>query len=118
MRRKGGNESQMKVILTRHFPLGKRYTAINLFGLVFAKYRLSRQELNHEYIHTLQQRELLFVGFYIIYIIEWLVRLAQYRNAYKAYLNISFECEAYNRMNDLNYARKRKIFAWRKYIFT
>ena len=106
----------MKVIQNKLIPFGKRYAAINLFGVVFAKCRLSKQEKNHEYIHTLQQRELLFVGFYIIYIIEWALRLIQYRNAFKAYRNISFEREAYDRMNDLNYALKRKIFAWRMYI--
>ena len=108
----------MKIIRNRHIPFGKRYSAINLFGVVFAKCGLSRQELNHEYIHTLQQQELLFVGFYIIYITEWMVRLIQYRNAFKAYRNISFEREAYSQMNDLNYAQKRKFFAWRRYLFT
>jgi len=107
----------MKVIRNKYVPFGRHHAAINLFGVVFAKCRLSRQELNHEYIHTLQQRELLFVGFYIIYIIEWLVRLVLCRNAFKAYLNISFEREAYDRMKDLNYAQKRKFFAWTKYIF-
>ena len=106
----------MKVIHNKLIPFGRHYAAINLFGVVFAKYRLSRQELNHEYIHTLQQRELLFVGFYIIYIIEWLVRLIQYRNAFKAYLNISFEREAYDRMKDLNYTKHREMFAWTKYF--
>jgi hypothetical protein len=108
----------MKIFRNKIIPFGKHYVAINLFGVVFAKCGLSRQELNHEYIHTLQQRELLFVGFYIIYIIEWLVRLIQYRNAFKAYRNISFEREAYDKMKDLNYAQKRKFFAWRKYILT
>ena len=61
----------MKVIRNKYVPFGRHYAAINLFGVVFAKCRLSRQELNHEYIHTLQQRELLFVGFYIIYIIPY-----------------------------------------------
>ena len=108
----------MRVISNSLIPFGKRYVAINLLGVVFAKRRLSPQELNHEYIHTLQQRELLFVGFYIIYIIEWLVRLLLYRNAFKAYRNISFEREAYDKMGDRNYRRKRKLFAWRKYLFT
>ncbi|MBQ9363195.1 MAG: hypothetical protein IJT97_07230 [Bacteroidaceae bacterium] len=106
----------MKVFRNKLIPFGRRYAAINLFGIVFAKCHLSRQDMNHEYIHTLQQRELLFVGFYIIYIMEWLLRLIQYRNTFKAYLNISFEREAYDRMKDLNYAQKRKILAWTKYI--
>ena len=49
--------------------------------MIFAKQRLSPSEWRHEHIHTLQQRELLFVGFFVWYIVEWLVRLLQYRNA-------------------------------------
>ena len=84
--------------------------------MIFAKQRLSSSEWRHEHIHTLQQRELLFVGFFIWYIVEWLVRLLQYRNAKQAYLNISFEREAYAHENDKDYEQRRRHYASFAYI--
>lgn len=72
--------------------------------------------INHERIHTSQQRELLFIPFYIIYIIEWLIRLIQFRNCQDAYMNISFEREAYTHGHDLNYLPNRKHYAWIDYL--
>ena len=70
---------------------------LNLFGLLLAHDTgwIDVHVLNHERIHTLQQRELLFVPFYIIYIAEWLLHLARYRSMHRAYMEISFEKEAY-----------------------
>ena len=64
---------------------------------------LTPYALNHERIHEAQAREMLYIGFYIWYIIEWLVRLIQYRSFSKAYENITFEKEAYDNMYDLSY---------------
>ena len=106
----------MRIIQNRLIPFGKHFYAINLFGVVFAKYQLSRSEQCHEYIHTLQQRELLFLGFYILYVAEWLVRLIQFRSPTKAYQHISFEREAYANMDNPNYTNRRKMFAWTNYM--
>lgn len=74
--------------------------------------------LNHELIHTAQMKELLYLPFYILYGIEWLIRLGMYRNARKAYRNISFEREAYNMQNNFHYIidKERKPYAFLKYI--
>jgi hypothetical protein len=106
----------MLIIQNRFIPFGKHFYAINLFGIVFAKYRLSPDERRHEYIHTMQQRELLFLGFYIIYILEWFVRLVCLHRLSDAYMNISFEREAYAKMGDPDYTKHRKMFAWANYI--
>jgi len=53
-------------------------------------------------------KELLFIFFYIIYILEWLIRLFINKNAYK---NISFEKEAYSNENNLEYLKTRKCFS-------
>lgn len=106
------------VIYNRFIPWGS-FWAINLFGFVLARRdygRLGPQELRHEYIHTLQQREMLFVAFYVFYLAEWLVRLLYYRNATVAYRNISFEREAYDRQAQLRYPATRKPFAWVRYL--
>lgn len=106
----------MKVIRNKILPFGRNYLAINLFGVVFAKGELSAVSQNHEYIHTLQQRELLWIGFYLLYVVEWLLRLAYYRNWMKAYYCISFEQEAYLHQRDLRYAEKRRFCAWRYFL--
>ena len=97
----------MKIIRNNIIPF-KGYKLINLFGVIFTRknVRLSPDDINHESIHTEQMKELGYIGFYIIYFIEWI---------FKSYKNISFEKEAYQFEDDLNYLDKRKHFAmWRK----
>ena len=91
---------------------------INLFGTFWARNTawIDRYVVNHERIHTAQQKELLFIPFYILYIIEWAIRLVQYRNIHRAYMNISFEREAYANGNDLGYLPGRKLFSWIHYM--
>lgn len=108
----------MKVIYNKYIPF-KGYVAINLFGLIFARKEfkpISERTLNHEYIHTAQMRELLFVFFYLWYGIEWVIRLFQYRDSKEAYLNISFEREAYSNQKDMGYLKVRKKYEFRKYL--
>ena len=69
----------------------------------------------HESIHIEQQKELLVIPFYIIYILEWLIKLTIYGK--KAYYNISFEREAYDNEFNKDYLAKRKRYAWIKLIF-
>lgn len=106
----------MKIIYNKRIPFGKSYYAINLLGIIFSKGKLNVACMNHEYIHTLQQREMLFIFFYLWYIFEWLFKLIYYRNNKLSYLNISFEKEAYANQNDLNYKTTRKHYAWFKYL--
>lgn len=104
----------MKIIYNSIIPLRPFY-AINIFGVVFARKdggRMSVIVANHEMIHTLQQREMLFIPFYIWYVAEWLLLMLKYRNIHKAYRHISFEREAYRMEHDLNYRYHRKHFAW------
>ena len=91
---------------------------VNLFGTFWTRDPswIDKYVINHECIHTAQQRELLFIPFYILYILEWLVRLVQYRNRHDAYMNISFEREAYTHGHNLNYLPKIKFFAWRHFL--
>lgn len=91
---------------------------LNLFGTFWVRDPswVDKYVINHERIHTAQERELLFIPFYIIYLLEWLVRCIQYRNSDKAYYNISFEREAYTHGNDLTYLKNRKLYSWVKFI--
>ena len=105
----------MKIIRNRFIPL-KRFDAMNLFGVLFCHRdtHLTPQLINHERIHTHQMLEMLVVGFYLLYVTEWVIRLFMRGNAY---FNISFEREAYRHMHDLEYLKKRKHFAWWREMF-
>lgn len=106
----------MKVIYTKHFPFGA-FTGINLFGVLFYKGEkpVKKRTYNHESIHTEQGKELLWIGFYILYFLEWLIRLFTDRD--RAYRRISFEQEAYSNQSDDTYCSKRKKYAWAHYLW-
>lgn len=76
----------MKVIYNKIIPF-KGYKCINLFGVLFVRKGCTMREsdYNHEAIHTKQMKELLYVSFYILYLLEWLYRLTQKGNAYRIY---------------------------------
>jgi hypothetical protein len=105
----------MKVIYNNIIPF-KGYAAINLFGVVFARKDckpLKSTTLQHEAIHTAQMKELLYIGFYILYFLEWIYRLIFHTKT--AYNGISFEVEAYKNQWRYKYIETRKHFAmWRK----
>ena len=106
----------MKVIYNNIIPF-RGFTAINLFGVIFARKEcepLSKRTLNHEAIHTAQMRELLYIGFYIWYVLEWLVKLCFYGT--EAYRNISFEREANAGEDDETYLENSGYFEWVKYL--
>lgn len=104
----------MKMIRNRFLP-PKGFEAINMFGLLFFRREatLTEELVRHERIHTAQMIELLFIGFYLWYVAEWLIRLACSGNAYR---NISFEREAYKHMDEPGYLSRRKHYAWLKYL--
>ena len=86
---------------------------LNLFGILCARDTswIDHEGINHERIHNAQMRELLWIPFYILYVLEWLWLLVRYRDPHKAYLNISFEREAYRHGHDLGYLKRRHRFA-------
>lgn len=103
----------MKVIYNSLIPI-KGFRAMNLFGIIFARKeykQLSLRTLNHEAIHTAQMKELLYIGFYFWYVVEWFIKLFKFGRK-DAYRNISFEREAYDHQHDYGYLKKRKHFAW------
>ena len=105
----------MKIVRSRYLPPLRRHVAINLFGVFFVhpNVHVNERLINHERIHTAQMRELGYLPFYLIYLIEWFIRLVMKGNAY---LSISFEREAYRHENDFDYLSRRKHYAWVKYL--
>lgn len=106
----------MKIIYNKILPVGRRFYAINLFGILFAKGPCDNVIINHEKIHTAQMKELAYVFFYLFYILEWIVRLFQYGFSTEAYYNISFERESYCNQQDLMYLSARKPFSFMRYL--
>lgn len=119
----------MIIIKNNIIPL-KGFKAMNLFSVIFVRKGANFTDVTrrHEYIHTLQMIETLFIGFYIWYGIEYLYRCA-WRIRHKpccnigkigwaklAYKDISFEQEAYAFENDADYIKNRKHFAWFPYL--
>lgn len=102
------------IIKSRLIPKG---FCVNLFGTLWTRDTswIDRYVVNHERIHTAQQRELLFIPFYIIYLIELCIRRFQYNSWMEAYRNISFEREAYTHGHDLSYLGNRKLYSFMKY---
>ena len=98
------------VYIFKHLPLRKDYYAICLFGFILSVRPLNMIELNHESIHAAQQKELLYIPFFIWYGIEWLILFIKHRDATKAYFRIRFEEEAYVHQADLNYLSNRKHY--------
>ena len=95
------------------------FRSFNFFGIVFVRKSemdsLSGKSFNHEAIHTAQMKELWYIGFYLLYFLEWLYRVIFHTKT--AYRGISFEREAYQNEGDLNYLETRKRFAqWDKTI--
>ena len=124
----------MKFIQTKKYPL-KGFNAISHYPFVFYKHEM-RNTVMHEAIHINQQAEVLVVSliilfaifglsfwliasyfvFYVLYLFEYLVRFAYYKDAKKAYRMISFEQESYSNQENDNYLEKRKVFSFLKYL--
>lgn len=104
------------VIINKWLPIGKNFYAINLFGIIFAKGNCDKYVINHERIHSRQMLELLVIPFYLIYVVEWVIRIIMYKDSLKAYRNISFEREAYSNDSNLNYLQKRNPYSFISYL--
>jgi hypothetical protein len=94
------------------------YTGLSFFIFIWIS-RLDKDELRlyrHEKIHFWQQVEMLFIFHWIFYAMFYLLGRAKGHCHYIAYRYNPFELEAFNNDPNVNYLRKRKPFAWVKYI--
>lgn len=108
----------MFLIVTKYL-IPKGYRGLAFFPFVFLKYQFDKSDkifLNHERIHLQQHVEMFIFPFYVWYFLEFCFRMIQYRNFDLAYRNISFEREAYDKENDLDYLKQRKFWNFLKYI--
>ena len=106
-------------LIVAKYLIPKGYRGLAVFPFVFVKYSLDKENpvfVNHERIHLRQQLELLIIPFFVLYFLEFLVRLIQYRNRHLAYRNISFEREAYANEKNFDYLKHRSLCNFLKYI--
>ncbi|WP_111706714.1 hypothetical protein [Lutibacter citreus] len=107
------------MIIISKYIVPKNYIGLTIYPFIFLKNKklINNQFLlNHENIHLQQQKELLWIFFFIWYGSEYLILLIQYKNHNKAYKNISFEKEAYKNEENLNYLLNRKNFNFINYF--
>ncbi len=97
----------------------KGYQGMTFYPFIFMRDQKEKKDsvfVNHESIHLKQQLELLIVLFFIWYVLEFLVRWAQFKDFDLAYRNICFEREAYSNQSNNSYLKTRKPFAFLKYL--
>ncbi len=106
-------------LIVSKFWVPKGFSGITIYPFIFArKNRIDNQIfINHEKIHIHQQLELLVLPFFVWYLIEFLIRLVQFKNKRMAYRNISFEREAYANEQTTDYLKKRQLFSFINYLF-
>ena len=122
----------MIIYRNKHIPV-QGFKAFFFCGILFVRgnAKIDDVTMNHESVHSRQWAEcgvaalialspLILIGlwwlwlvlsvfaFYILYGIEWLVKLFIYKDSHKAYRNTSFEREAYDNERNLNYLESRK----------
>jgi len=68
--------------------------------------------MRHEQIHLRQQKEMLIIPFYVLYLAFYLFNLFRFRSHHTAYKQIPFEREAYKHESEPDYLARRKLWAW------
>lgn len=109
------NSNRVKICYSKIIP-PKRFVAINLFNYVIINERYRKylqthpvffEKLKrHEWHHTLQMKALGYIGFYVLYAVEWILKLVinvikaifgirKWKNLmFDTYYNVSFEVVA------------------------
>lgn len=107
------------IVLVAPFLMHKNIQGVAIFPFLFVRSKnVTKQPIvmNHEKIHFRQQLELGWIGFFIWYLLEFLVGYLIFRNWIKAYQNISFEREAYANEREPDYLKYRKVWSFWKYL--
>lgn len=86
--------------------------AITLGFIVISRDTMSEQTRRHETIHYQQYLDLLFIGFILLYLWDWVVGLFIHKSGNIAYYCIRAEQEAYVNDHNVDYLSERKRWSW------
>lgn len=94
------------------------YTGLSFFVFIWITRQPHDQTqlVRHEKIHFWQQVEMLFVFHWLFYAFFYLVGRASGQCHYIAYRYNPFELEAFTHDPEEDYLRKRRPFAWVRYV--
>ena len=106
--------SRVPVWLSKIAPI--EISGISLLGFIFCRRPVTKTELRHETIHFHQQIELLFIGFFLLYVLFWVANLVRFRDPKRAYYESPFEREAYTNERKYTYLKKRPLWNWIHYV--
>jgi hypothetical protein len=107
------------ILIVSKYLIPRGFRGLTVFPFVLVRYRNAQDYLvlmNHERIHLRQQLELLVLPFFVIYGLDYVVKLIRYRDKNLAYRNVVFEREAYENENDLDYLKSRSFWRFLKYV--
>ena len=117
-RRKFRNFKGMILIVSKYL-IPNGFRGMTVFPFVVVRDRDAKNYLvlmNHERIHLRQQMELLVLPFFVLYGLDYLVKLIRYRDKNVAYRNVVFEREAYENEKDLEYLKSRSFWKFLRYL--
>ena len=109
------------MIIVAPYLFMKSFRGMAIFPFILLKHKELKNDvvvMNHERIHLRQQIEMLWIFFFLWYFIEFIIHFIRLKDLDKAYLNISFEKEAYYNQDDLLYLKNRKFWNFSNYIQT
>jgi hypothetical protein len=107
------------ILIVSKYLVPKGFRGLTVFPFVVLRERNAQDYLvlmNHERIHLRQQIELMVLPFFVIYGLDFLVKLIRYRDKNLAYRNVVFEREAYENEIDLTYLKSRSLWRFLRYI--
>lgn len=99
--------------------LGNSAMAITLYPFIFVRpdTRHNRELIRHETIHIRQQLELLIVGAWLLFVVEYLyARFIKKMDARQSYYFTASEQEAHRNAMNENYLSMRKPYTIFKYL--
>ncbi len=110
-------QSDLVIKIASWFSGGRTQGTNILFWLFIRSYEYwinNPVKMNHENIHFRHGVGLLFIGFWLLIVINYIINLFRFKfDRNKAYRNIVFELDSYGNEKDLNY---NKYYGWLNYL--
>ena len=115
------SNSKILTVLSYISPVNNIW-AITIWPFVFCKGEMDDKTINHESIHIEQYNDLFVIGFFIVYVLDWIHGRIKYRSNFsgyrsageKAYCRTRAEQESYYNEENVNYIIGRKRYRWLK----